>query len=470
MATLHRRAWRELTRRRARSFFTVVTIAAAVVGLWLFAVPALVDDAMTERADRDLLWDLRLAPDMIELSRADVAAIRDLPNVAGVEARVVTTAEAFDQGRTTTVLLVSVDAFVDQEVNAVRLLDGAIPNSGEVLADPQNVRSGRFLSGLGDTFTIGGAPATISGVASSLEWTAYIDDNRPVFYLQLDRLQAVFGAPVINWLDVRIDDPAAADATAAAIGEHLESIDPAVSYWEPLRIRQPGWWPEQEQVNNIVQLMYVIAGLGIISASFMVFTTMNTIVREQTREIAVIKAVGGTRARILRSYLLSAGALGAIGTALGVEDKATALIDKVGGELEAARQLTADIAPRKRVLFVLSLQGGKILAAGADTAASGIVALAGAENAVSGFEGYKQLTDEAVIEAQPDVVLMMARGDDLEISEQELFAHPAIAQTPVGTNRQLVRMDGLYLLGFGPRTAAAARDLALRLYGDRVSN
>ncbi|MEP2450145.1 MAG: ABC transporter substrate-binding protein [Nitratireductor sp.] len=159
-----------------------------------------------------------------------------------------------------------------------------------------------------------------------------------------------------------------------------------------------------------------------------------------------------------------------IGAAPGVEDKAAALADRVGGELEAARQLTADIAPRKRVLFVLSLQGGKILAAGADTAASGIVALAGAENAVSGFEGYKQLTDEAVIEAQPDVVLMMARGDDLEISQQELFAHPAIAQTPAGSNRQLVRMDGLYLLGFGPRTAAAARDLAQRLYGDRVSN
>jgi iron complex transport system substrate-binding protein len=27
-------------------------------------------------------------------------------------------------------------------------------------------------------------------------------------------------------------------------------------------------------------------------------------------------------------------------------------------------------------------------------------------------------------------------------------------------------MDGLYLLGFGPRTAAAARDLAQKLYPD----
>jgi iron complex transport system substrate-binding protein len=32
--------------------------------------------------------------------------------------------------------------------------------------------------------------------------------------------------------------------------------------------------------------------------------------------------------------------------------------------------------------------------------------------------------------------------------------------------KSFVAMDGLYLLGFGPRTAAAARDLALSLYPD----
>ena len=130
MATLQRRAWRELTRRKARSFFTVITIAAAVVGLWLFAVPVLVDDAMTERVERDRLWDLRFSPNGIELAEADIAAIRQLPNVSGVEARIVTTVEANDQGRTTPILLVGVDAFAGQEVNAVNLIEGTIPEFG----------------------------------------------------------------------------------------------------------------------------------------------------------------------------------------------------------------------------------------------------------------------------------------------------------------------------------------------------
>jgi iron complex transport system substrate-binding protein len=36
--------------------------------------------------------------------------------------------------------------------------------------------------------------------------------------------------------------------------------------------------------------------------------------------------------------------------------------------------------------------------------------------------------------------------------------------TPVAANKAFISMDGLYLLGFGPRTAAAARDLSIKLY------
>jgi iron complex transport system substrate-binding protein len=120
------------------------------------------------------------------------------------------------------------------------------------------------------------------------------------------------------------------------------------------------------------------------------------------------------------------------------------------------------------VLFVLPMQGGKILAAGSHTAASGIIELAGAVNAVEGYSGYKQLSDEAAILAKPDIILMMDRGDGQGVSEAELFAHPAIAPTPAGQAKKLIRMDGNYLLGFGPRTAGAIRELATTLYGGQI--
>lgn len=320
MTTLRSRALRELTRRRGRSAFTVLTIAGAVIGLWLFAVPSLIDRAMDERVAGDLLWDLRFAPNGIELTDQDVDALRAIPNVAGLEARVIVRADAREGDRTSEVLLVGVDDFADQEANVVHLLEGEIPEKGEVLADPQNARSGRFRSGIGDTFTLAGDPITVSGLGASLEWSASVDDGAPTFYLQVDRLQSAIGDPGFSWIDVRVSERTdeALLATADAFRGRLETIDPDITYWEPVQIRDPDWWPEKDQVENVVQLMYVIAALGVASAALMVSTTMNAVVREQTREIGVIKAVGGTRSAILRSYLLTAALLGALGTAVGI--------------------------------------------------------------------------------------------------------------------------------------------------------
>lgn len=155
----------------------------------------------------------------------------------------------------------------------------------------------------------------------------------------------------------------------------------------------------------------------------------------------------------------------AVGRALGVDAKAAELAAKVDADIAAASAAAAAHDTKKRVLFVLSMQGGRLLASGSDTAADGIVALAGAVNAVEGFTGYKQLSDEAVYAAAPDVVLMMDRGGDHAATAAELFAHPALAGTPAGDAKALIRMDGSFLLGFGPRTADAVRDLAAALYG-----
>ena len=125
---------------------------------------------------------------------------------------------------------------------------------------------------------------------------------------------------------------------------------------------------------------------------------------------------------------------------------------------------TAIIGKPQRVLFILSMRGGKILASGIDTAADGILKLAGAENAIQEFSGYKALSEEAIITSAPDAILMMARGGDHSADADKLFAHPAISQTPAAASRSLIKMDGLYLLGFGPRTPAAATDLYKALY------
>ena len=152
----------------------------------------------------------------------------------------------------------------------------------------------------------------------------------------------------------------------------------------------------------------------------------------------------------------------AVGKALGVEDKAAALVEKVKSEF-AALALKSD-ENAKKVIYVHSFVGDKILVAGANTSAGSIIELAGGKNGFNEINGFKQVSEEAVISAQPDVILMMQPFGNHSISSDDVFAHPAVKVTPAGQNKALVRMNGLYLLGFGPRTASAVKDLNSKLY------
>lgn len=156
-----------------------------------------------------------------------------------------------------------------------------------------------------------------------------------------------------------------------------------------------------------------------------------------------------------------------VAEALGVPERGAALAAQVSADLETARAQVTEHASTepKRVLFVLSTQGGRILASGTGTAAAAMIALAGGVNANTGFEGYKPLTDEAVAAMAPDLILMMDRGGDHGMATDALLALPAFAATPAARSRAVVRMDGLFLLGFGPRTAQAVRDLSGALHG-----
>lgn len=154
-----------------------------------------------------------------------------------------------------------------------------------------------------------------------------------------------------------------------------------------------------------------------------------------------------------------------VGAALDVKDRAEVLAAETRSELDTALDRAARSEDEKmRVMFILSTQGGRILASGSGTGADGIIRMAGGLNAVSSFEGYKPLSDEAASAAAPDVILMMDRSGDHASTDAELFGLPALSVTPAAATRNVVRMDGLFMLGFGPRTAKAVTALNRALY------
>jgi iron complex transport system substrate-binding protein len=181
----------------------------------------------------------------------------------------------------------------------------------------------------------------------------------------------------------------------------------------------------------------------------------------------VLDLVGQTGVRIVaieESYTPEGVAtrIEAIGAAVGRKDQAAALAARTRQGFDALATTRAALPRHPRVLFLIGLVNGRPMAAGRGTAADAMIGLAGGVNATTSFDGYKPLTDEAVIEAAPDVVVTMANGAE-PLDADRVFGLAAFAATPAARDKRLVSMDGGDLLAFGPRTPEIATRLMQRL-------
>lgn len=153
-----------------------------------------------------------------------------------------------------------------------------------------------------------------------------------------------------------------------------------------------------------------------------------------------------------------------ITTALGREAQGERLLHALANDLAEAMAVRRHRQGNPKVLFIYARGAGTLNVAGLGTAAAAMIHLAGGRNAVTGYEGYRPLTAEAVVAAAPDVVLIPARGLESVGGIDGLLTLPGMALTPAGSRRRVIAMDDLSLLGFGPRMGQAVRELTSRFY------
>ena len=150
---------------------------------------------------------------------------------------------------------------------------------------------------------------------------------------------------------------------------------------------------------------------------------------------------------------------------IGEKEKGAALAGTVDEQFHSLDAIRAKIGKPRRALFILSFQNGRAMVGGRNTPAAGIMTLAGLENAAAALEGWKPISDEALVEAAPDVIIAMDHGPQT-VTLQSILTVPAFAATPAAKSKSILIFDGGYLLGFGPRTPLAARDLLAAAYPD----
>lgn len=153
-----------------------------------------------------------------------------------------------------------------------------------------------------------------------------------------------------------------------------------------------------------------------------------------------------------------------IARAIGKEADGEALAKSIVTELATLDSDHKKIGKPLRALFILTVVNGRATVGGAGTNADAILKLAGLENAANNLAGFKPVGDEALLEMRPDIVVTMKQVSGSGLNTSQLWSMPGIVNSPAGAERRLIEMDGLYLLGFGPRVAAAARDLMRAAY------
>ncbi|MCR6639249.1 MAG: helical backbone metal receptor [Sporocytophaga sp.] len=157
------------------------------------------------------------------------------------------------------------------------------------------------------------------------------------------------------------------------------------------------------------------------------------------------------------------------GTKSLIRQVATEFKKEAKGE-EIIRQLDADIAglnkpkTKKKVLFIYARGAGTMMVAGKGTPVQKMIELAGGENAVNDFNDYKPLTAEALVAADPDVLLLFDSGLKSLNGIDGILKIQGVTETKAGKNKKIVEMDGQLLTGFGPRLGKALKELSSKIH------
>lgn len=155
-----------------------------------------------------------------------------------------------------------------------------------------------------------------------------------------------------------------------------------------------------------------------------------------------------------------------VSAAVGLVAEGEALAMKTQGEIDAALALAATATSKPTVMFHYVRGGGTQLIGGSGSVADAIVEAAGGIDAgvAAGIQGFMPVTAEAMVAAQPDVILVPKSGAESIGGIDAVLEIPGVAETPAGKNGQILAYDDLLLLGMTPRTGQMLMDLTLLLH------
>ncbi len=337
---------RNLARRKVR---TALTIGGITIGIWALVVfssmankiTALVEGGSTYYEDKVIVSDATGSVAGFSSSPLSIATVQLLKGVEGVDAL------------TPTVMLLQ-----DDEPSAVSFGMPPMITGQQAGTDagresfPLNYASGRAIEAsdegskvtvlgsdiarkvdkhVGDTMELRGEPFTVIGI---LEPTLTAPDSEAM--VPLAAAQALY----LKTLPTVVQDRVRPSDVVTSIVVYLAPGSDPATVADRIKARVSGVSTMtgadfDEQVGSATALLNnILVGIALISlvvGGMSVVNTMAMSIAERTREIGIKRAIGGSRARIVRELVVESALIGFIGGCLGLALGAVVVF--VGDEL-----------------------------------------------------------------------------------------------------------------------------------------
>ncbi len=324
VSALTRKSLKDLSRRRARTVFTVLTVAFGVGGLGMMAIDDLADRGVADQIAEGRMYNIRINVEDVVLNGTNVHELGELDNVKDVEPRAIVWGRMYIGERRGYAVVIGVEDFADQRIDVVNRLSGALPGPMEVLTEEANSVNGVFQGEAGGTFPFidhdgRNVELRISGVGSSLVYSPPTYDGIAVLYTGIGTARALANMSGFNSLSFLVDDQGkgAIDATIEDIRDYLTSRTTVVAFAELPLVRSGNEWAQKEMFTNILDSLTVLTVMVLLASAFLISNTMNTIISEQRKEIGQLKAIGATARQVFRAFLTTSLIIGAVGAAIG---------------------------------------------------------------------------------------------------------------------------------------------------------
>jgi putative ABC transport system permease protein len=321
---LFKKSWRDLSKKKARTIFTVLTIAMGVMGMSMLAIDDLADMGMEDQLDEVNANNLQIRVEPVNLTEVNIDEMETIENVNIARPGAFFVTKMYIGERRNDAVFIGIDDFDDQAIDVIKKESGNTPGHMEVMTEYSNELNGIYDGKRGESFTIIDSSGserdlTITGTGKSLMTAAITFGGTAVFYAQTETVRSMANFTGYNTINVDLDktDEASIEKSVEDIRDYLTAETTVVAFAQIPTVRPDGEWAGKEMFNTIISSMSVLTLLILLASAFLISNTMNTIISEQKKEIGQMKAIGATKNQVFRSFLTTSFIMGVMGAIIG---------------------------------------------------------------------------------------------------------------------------------------------------------